>query len=205
MACPKPINSTVSICRLSGTTTPIFLTRARQALHTALRVGVMQQASAVGSQERQCFAQSIVSHVQKSISLWVSERTRYTSVMFVPGAARARSSSTSRERDNRMYYGLSRDQIRKFARENRDRSSSIWIFRSVSAISGACDGRQLKSLLEAKVIYVCATHTTQLLVSYRSLDGQGTPALLLLISTSFAFKALPASITFFLLTRAASK
>ncbi|KAJ8329782.1 mitochondrial dynamin GTPase Msp1 [Batrachochytrium dendrobatidis] len=95
-----------------------LLEKARQALQIQSGLATIQQRlTAVKS--RQCsLPENKVACPEVYLSV-VSEKLAYTSVMFIYLELLSEFFfHMPREMDNRMYYGLSRAQIRKFAREN---------------------------------------------------------------------------------------
>ncbi|KAH6567923.1 hypothetical protein BASA62_005785 [Batrachochytrium salamandrivorans] len=102
----------------SGTNNAHLLARARQALQLQSGLAVMQQRL-LAVKSRQCASPvNRVACPEVYLSV-VSEKLAYTSVMFIYLELLSEFFfHLPREMDNRMYYGLSRDQIRKFAREN---------------------------------------------------------------------------------------
>ncbi|KAJ1330494.1 hypothetical protein BSLG_009256 [Batrachochytrium salamandrivorans] len=111
-------NSTGASADSSGTNNAHLLARARQALQLQSGLAVMQQRL-LAVKSRQCASPvNRVACPEVYLSV-VSEKLAYTSVMFIYLELLSEFFfHLPREMDNRMYYGLSRDQIRKFAREN---------------------------------------------------------------------------------------
>ncbi|KAL2911631.1 mitochondrial dynamin GTPase Msp1 [Polyrhizophydium stewartii] len=95
-----------------------LLERARQALDLQSGIAVMQQRLAA-VKSRQCsVAENKVACPEVYLSV-VSEKLSYTAVMFIYiELLNEFFFHLPREMDSKLYYGLSRDQIRQFARQN---------------------------------------------------------------------------------------
>ncbi|KAH6578259.1 hypothetical protein BASA60_003696 [Batrachochytrium salamandrivorans] len=107
-------NSTGASAGSSGTNNAHLSCTGAPSASMQSGLAVMQQRL-LAVKSRQLLRQSIESHVQRSISV-VSEKLAYTSVMFIYLELLSEFFfHLPREMDNRIYYGLSRDQIRKLS------------------------------------------------------------------------------------------